>query len=91
MTVSPEDWSVLDLLSDRPTQHNESPSSAAIDGARISVFVAQSLVAMDPELPAGRREAILEGLTAARAVLDEVRDLFPVIITSLHTVPGGDR
>lgn len=63
-------------------------SSTAIDGARISCFLAMNLVAMDPDIGDFRRAEMLETMELAGAALDKARQLFPVIITSLH-VAGG--
>jgi hypothetical protein len=69
---------------DEPTVHNESLTSVAIDGARISAFTASSIVMMDPGLHPDQQALMFQGLQAAMACLDRVRDLLPVETTSIH-------
>jgi hypothetical protein len=64
-------------------------TSVAIDGARISCFLAMNLVAMDPELDESRRQVLLAAIGTAAGALDYARDNLPVIITSLHIAGGG--
>jgi hypothetical protein len=68
--------------------HQESLTSVAIDGARIAAFIAINLVSLDRRLDEGKREALSLSLAIARDALDQARENFPVIITSLHHAGG---
>lgn len=73
---------------EEPTLHQENPTSVAIDGARISCFLAITLVSLDRRLDEDRRAALLQSLVIAGDALDSARENFPVIITSLHMAGG---
>lgn len=66
--------------------HQESISSAAIDGARISAFLALSIILSDPEILPKRKVELVAGMSEAMAALDFVRARFPVFTTSVHIV-----
>jgi hypothetical protein len=69
-----------------PIIHQESLTSVAIDGARISVYTARAIVLMDPDLHPAQQAMMLQGLEAARACLDSVLECLPVETTSVHIV-----
>jgi hypothetical protein len=69
-----------------PRVHSEDLTSVAIDGARISVFTATAIVEADADLPPDRKAMMLRGMAAAAACLDQVREILPVITTSVHIV-----
>ncbi len=71
-----------------PTRHQESLTSAAIDGARISAFIALNIILADPEIAPERKGELLAGMTDAMSALDFVRERFPLITTSQHIVSG---
>ena len=68
----------------QPTQHNESVSSAALDGARIALFVAINVLASDQSLSQDKRIELLAPMEGAAGALDYARDLFQVETTSVH-------
>jgi hypothetical protein len=72
-----------------PAVHQESLTSLAIDGARISTFIALNLVEADPEIDPERKAELLIALADAGGALNYVRKRFPVITTSVHIVGGG--
>jgi hypothetical protein len=76
-------------MSDEAPVFQETITSAAIDGARISAITAQTLVEMDPTLSDELREEIVVNIEAARIYLDQARKLFQVRSTSVHVVSGA--
>jgi hypothetical protein len=69
--------------------HQEDLTSVAIDGARIGAFIAINLVSLDRRLDEGKRAALLTSLAIAGDALDQARENYPVIITSLHQVQAA--
>lgn len=69
--------------------HSENLTSVAIDGARISAFTARAIVEMDSDLAPIIKSQLLARLAEACYWLEAVRDILPVITTSVHIVEGG--
>lgn len=72
--------------------HEESYTSAAIDGARIACVTAEILVSLDSNLPEDRKEVLCGCIQEARRYLDVARlTIDPVLPppSSLHTVGGA--
>jgi hypothetical protein len=77
---------------DQPEVYQESFTSAAVDGARISCVTASVLVQLDKRIiEEGRREFILEQIELARQFLDIARKALPDgPVTSVHIVGANE-